>query len=176
MTEASNESRPTPSEVTASTTKSTHDVHNRIVKKFGGRHLIFRTTPNSMRILPRPYVLVSSFRGPIWVFYGLGQVWLTHKKLHEFAGWMARAPRLRSREVTAITEELGPDLESFINYCNESGIEGTILIEKKVIEFHWTFGFELEKEKLKVENADTLETRFQELVARYLQIKDKLNL
>ena len=143
---------------------------NRVIKKFGGRHLIFRTTPSKFRVLPRPYVIISSFRGPVWMFYGLGQVWLTHKKFHEFGGWMARTPRVGAKEVTAIAESLQPELESFISYCNEHGVEGTILLEKKVIEFHWTFGFELEKEKSKCENAQNLQSEFEQLSARFAEL------
>ena len=70
-------------------------VLNRVIKRFGGRHLIFRTQlGDSWRVLPKPYALVSTFRGPVWFFYGIGQVWVTHKKYREFDGWMARVPRM----------------------------------------------------------------------------------
>ena len=157
------------------TTEDEHNqAQNRIIKKFGGRHLIFRTEPSKWRVFPKPYVLVSSFRGPIWVFYGVGQLWLTHKKFHEIGGWMARTPRVRSQEVTQITESIEPELAQFIEFCNEHGIEGTVLIEKEVIEFHWTFGFELEKESGKEEHAEELESHFQSVVDAYQRAKLQL--
>lgn len=84
---------------------------------------------------------------------------------------MARTPRVRSKEVTAITEKIEPELNSFIGFCNEHGIEGTVLIEKEVIEFHWTFGFELEQEAKKGEHADDLESHFQAVVEAYKKAK-----
>lgn len=156
--------------------QKTANSQNRIVRKFGGRHLIFRTTPSQWRVLPRSYVLVSSFRGPILFFYGVGQIWLTHKKFHEIGGWMARTPRIGAKEVTELTTKIESELASFIEFCNEHGVEGSILIEKKVIEFHWTFGFELEKEKTKPDNASQLDAHFQNVVDAYVSAKKEMGL
>ena len=49
------------------------------------------------------------------------------------------------------------------------------MIEKKVLEFHWTFGNEpLEAEKKKPECTSSLENNFQELVDAFLAAKEKL--
>ena len=147
---------------------------NRIVKRFGGRHLIFRTKTGGWWLVPQPYVLISSFRGPMWVFYGAGQIWLTHKKLREFGGWLARVPRLASKTVTQIVERLEPELTEFTSYCNEHGIEGTLVVETKCIEFHWTFGDELPSENEKGDHVSPLDAKFQKLCDRYLEIKQEL--
>jgi hypothetical protein len=149
---------------------------NRIIKRFGGRHLIFRTKVGGWRILPKPYILVSSFRGVVWVFYGAGQVWLTHHKLREIDGWMARVPRIFPSQVVKIMDAIEPELSAFITHCNEQGIDGTVVIEKRVIEFHWTFGHELETEKIKKENAGLLDQRFETLVNAYLKAKEELSI
>ena len=88
-------------------------VLNRIIKRFGGRHLIFRTEMGSWRWLPRPYALVSTFRGPIWLFYGAGQVWLTHRKYQEFDGWLSRVPRLPAPKTLQLLDKLTDDLTEF---------------------------------------------------------------
>ena len=149
---------------------------NKIIKRFGGRHLIFRTKTGGWWILPKPYILISSFRGPVWVFYGAGQIWVTHKKLREISGWMVRAPRFENKTVTQIVDKLEPEIAEFINFCNEHGIEGTLVIERRVIEFHWTFGDELDLEKHKKEQADTLESKFQSLCDDYVAVKSELGI
>ena len=147
---------------------------NRIIKRFGGRHLIFRTEMGSWRWLPRPYALVSTFRGPIWLFYGAGQVWVTHRKYQEFDGWLSRVPRLPAPKTIQLLDKLTASLTEFAHYCNEHGFEGTVVVEPKVIEFHWTFGYELEKEKMKTEKTDLLDAPFQKLVDAYLEAKKEL--
>ena len=149
---------------------------NRIIKRFGGRHLIFRTKTGGWWMIPRPYVLVSSFRGPMWVFYGAGQIWLTHKKLREFGGWLARIPRLANKKVLGIVEALDADITTFVDYCNDHGIEGTIVIETRCIEFHWTFGDELPKEEEKNTHASPLDEQFSQLCDRFLIVKNELGI
>lgn len=145
---------------------------NRIIKRFGGRHLIFRTQlDDGFRILPKPYAIVSTFRGPVWFFYGLGQVWLTHKKYHDFDGWMARLPRISAPRIQKLLDALESQLTEFTHHCNENGIEGTIIVEPTTIEFHWTFGYSLEKEKLKQEASTVLDSQFQKLVDAFLTVK-----
>ena len=142
---------------------------NKVVKRFGGRHLIFHTSTHKKSLLPKPYALVSSFRGSDWIFYGVGQVFLTHEALGEFEGWIARVPR-RSKShamFEKLVMTLEPELNAFIAYCNEHQIEGTIVLEEHVIEFHWSFGHELEQEKLKDENKSPLAKKFDELVAAF---------
>ncbi len=151
-------------------------VDEAVLRKFGGRLLIFRTTPSSFRLWPRPYVMISSFRGPVWMFYGAGQVWITHKKFREFSGWMARVSRFRNKAVLDIANQMTSDLESFVDYCNEHGIEGTLLIEAKVIEFHWTFGFDLEKENQKNEHAADVEAQFRKLSQHFVAVKQELGI
>jgi len=153
--------------------KSSTATDNKVVKRFGGRHLIFRTNAGKKSILPKPYALVSSFRRTDWLFYGVGQVFLTHEKLGQFQNWMARVPRgaKSHANLEKLLMSMEPELNSFIDHCNEHGIEGTIIIEENVIEFHWTFGEELEEEKLKDENKSPLAKKFDDLVAAYLREK-----
>lgn len=154
---------------------TTAGAQNKIVKRFGGRHLIFRQKTGGWWIVPKPYILVSSFRGPIWVFYGAGQIWLTHKKVEQLKSWIVRKPRFASKTVTDILNQIKPQVANFVDYCNEHSIEGTLVIEKKVLEFHWTFGnAPLPKEKEKPDNALDLDTIFKELVDSYLMAKTTL--
>ncbi len=147
---------------------------NRIIKRFGGRHLIFRTELGSWQFFRKPYALISPFRGPIWFFYGIGQIWVTHKKYHEFDGWMSRVPRLPAPKIVKLLDMLEEELTSITHYCNESGIEGTIVVEAKVIEFHWTFDYKVDKETEKKDKTDFLDAPFQKLVDKYLEAKATL--
>jgi len=150
---------------------------SRVVKKFGGRHLIFRQKVGGWWVVPKQYLLVSSFRGPVWIFYGAGQIWFTHKKDMEVENWIVRRPRFGAKPIKDILNQILPKLCEFINFCNAQSIEGTIVIERKVLEFHWTFGnAPLEKEKKKPENAETIESIFQELVDEFLQAKKTLGI
>ncbi len=149
-------------------------VTNRVVKRFGGRHLIFRTQLGKWRLFPRPYGLVSTFRGPVWFFYGVGQVWITHRKYHAYDGWLARVPRIWAPKITSLLDRLEPQITEFTHHCNEQGIEGTIVIEPTLLEFHWTFGYPLEQEKLKQEHADLLDSQFQKLVDAFLAAKAEI--
>lgn len=171
-TEKSSQSSSSATESAASDDK----MLDRVIKRFGGRHLIFRTQIRRWGILPRPYALVSTFRGPVWFFYGIGQVWVTHRKYRDFDGWMSRLPRIAAPKIAALLDELSDALTEFTHYCNEQGIEGTIVIESKVIEFHWTFGYELKREKSKMEKTDLLDAPFHKLVDAYLVAKEKVGL
>ena len=150
--------------------------NNKVIKRFGGRHLIFRTDAGKKSVLPTPYALVSSFRGPDWFFFGIGQVFLTHEKMCEFERWGARIPRSgKARaKLEKLLMQMEPELNSFIRYCNEHGIEGTIVVDSSVIEFHWTFGQELKDEKLKDQHKSPLETKFKRLVEAYLGEKSSI--
>jgi len=164
------------SETPTTSTSSSRDNQspvNRVIKRFGGRHLIFRTSMESgWRILPRSYALVSDFTGPVWFFYGLGQIWVTHKKFKRYDGWTARVPRFGGAKFVDLLSKLESDLIEFTHHCNENGIEGTVVLEPSLIEFHWTFGYSLEKEKMKPEQADTLDTQFNKLVEAFVGCKD----
>ncbi len=149
---------------------------NRIIKRLGGRHLIFRTQLRSWNILPRPYALVSTFRGPIWFFYGIGQVWVTHKGYREFDGWMSRIPRVPAPKIVQLLDKLESPLTEFTRYCNQHGIEGTIVIESNMIEFHWTFDYSVEKEAMKQSHTDILDQPFQQLVECFQQAKTELGI
>jgi hypothetical protein len=173
MSDSQDNSEPTTT--TTSSDESGNKILNRIIKRFGGRHLIFRTQlGEGFRIIPKPYALVSTFRGPVWFFYGLGQVWITHKKYHDFDGWMARIPRISADKVTKLLDKLENQISEFTHHCNEHGIEGTILVEPTTIEFHWTFGHSLEKEKMKDEASNILDDQFQKLVDAFLIAKEQI--
>ena len=164
----------TPADQSTPNPNGAGQILNRIIKRFGGRHLIFRTEMGAWRWLPRPYALVSTFRGPIWLFYGAGQVWVTHRKYQEFDGWLSRVPRLPAPRTIELLDSLKEPLNEFTHYCNENGLEGTVVVEPKVIEFHWTFGYELMQEKMKTEKTDLLDAPFQKLVDGYLAAKKEL--
>lgn len=145
-------------------------VSNRIIKRFGGRHLIFRTQVKGAGVWPRPYGLVSTFRGPVWFFYGVGQVWITHRKYQAYDGWLSRIPRFGGIRIKNLLDAMQPQITEFTHHCNEQGVEGTLVIEPQRIEFHWTFGYPLEQEKLKQENSEMLDDRFHQLVEAFLEV------
>ena len=167
---------PAPDSTESISNDNDKQVLNRVIKRFGGRHLIFRTQLGSWRFLPKPYALVSTFRGPIWFFYGIGQVWITHRKYREFDGWMSRVPRMSAPRIVELVDKLENPLTEFTHYCNEHGIEGTIVIEPRVIEFHWTFDYTVEKESMKQSHTDILDAPFKELVDCYLIAKTDLEM
>ncbi len=148
---------------------------NKIIKRYGGRHLIFRTKVGGWWFMPRSYALVSSFRGMVWAFYGIGQIWLTHRKTEKIGGWMTRRPRLGSSKIKQMIDAMEPQLAEFVSFCNENGIEGTVAIETKAIEFHWTFGFELSDETKKKEHCESVNAKFESLVKRFTEVQAKLN-
>ncbi len=117
--------------------------------------------------MPHPYLLISSFRGPVWVFYGIGQIWLTHRKLFRIGDWIVRTPRLRSRHLTEKLNQMKTPLKEFIGFCDAHGIQGTIVMERQILEFHWTFGFELEKEKQKPDHSAGMDVQFARLVEAF---------
>ena len=127
-------------------------------------------------MLPRPYALVSTFRGPVWFFYGIGQLWITHKKYRDFDGWMSRVPRVQADKIVQLLDKLDSPLTEFTRYCNQHGIEGTIVIESKIIEFHWTFDYSVAKEAMKQSHTDILDAPFQTLVDHYLKSKTELGI
>ena len=163
----------TTSVTTASNSNDGQSVVNRVIKRFGGRHLIFRTSMEpGWRILPRSYALVSDFIGPVWFFYGLGQIWVTHKKFKRYDGWTARIPRFGGAKLVELLEKLESELIEFTHHCNQNGIEGTVVLEPSLIEFHWTFGYSLEKEKMKPEQSDALDAQFNKLVEAFVSCRE----
>ena len=175
-TEQENESLSSASSSSTPPSETEGPVQNRIIKRLGGRHLIFRTRSGKGSLLPRAYALISNFRGPMWFFYGLGQVWLTHKKYKEYDGWLARVPRVWSPKITSLLDRLETAITRFTHYCNENGIEGTIVLEPSLIEFHWTFGYPLAVEKEKKEHSNLVEGEFQKLVDAFLVARKELDL
>ena len=166
-------SNPTPATETEQENADNVVVENRVIKRFGGRHLIFRTRiETGWHLLPRSYALISDFSGPVWFFYGLGQIWITHTKFKKYDCWTARVPRLGGSKLVKLLTALEPALITFTNHCNENGIEGTIVVEHDLIEFHWTFGYSLEKEKMKPEQSDVLDTQFNKLVEEFVASKE----
>jgi hypothetical protein len=160
---------------TAHDSKAKSSTLNRIIKRFGGRHLIFRTQlQKNWRVLPRSYGLVSDFCGPVWFFYGLGQIWVTHKKYRQYDGWTARVPRIGGAKIVKLLDSLESAITEFTHHCNTNGIEGTLVLEPEVIEFHWTFGYSLEKEKMKPEECGLLDSDFEKLVDAFLIAKESL--
>ncbi|MEL7496654.1 MAG: hypothetical protein AAFN77_03540 [Planctomycetota bacterium] len=170
-TDSSDEKKPSDGD-----TLSTQDSLNRVIKTLGGRHLIFRTQLDPWILIPKPYALISDFRGAVWFFYGLGQIWLTHKKYAEYDGWTARVSRLGSEKVKKLLDQLQGPITEFTHFCNEEGIEGTIVLDPGIIEFHWTFGYALKAEKEKPEKAHPVEAHFKTLVDAFLAAKSELRI
>ena len=137
---------------------------NKIIRRFGGRHFVYRVKYDRWWMIPKPYALISSIRGPVWAFYGVGQIWITHKKWREIEGWFARISRVGADALSELIASLQEPLESFIRGCNENEIRGTIVIEKKVIEFHWTVGRHVQKPEKCDERDQWLEAHFKILV------------
>ena len=89
---------------------------------------------------------------------------------------MARVPRFVSSSVKKILERIEPKLAEFITFCNDKGVEGTVVVERKCLEFHWQCGVELDKEKFKRENSDELDRRFHELVDEFIAAKKEIGI
>ncbi len=146
-----------------------------IVHRLGGRHLIFRLNKGQglWRFVPRPYVLISCIQGPLWVFYGIGQIWLTHKKAKNIKDWAVRVPRFLSPSLIQLVDRLEPDIERFVDYCNDKGFTATLVIEKKVIEIHWTRRKTepAEAEQKNDQPEKTIDEMFNELAQRFVALQ-----
>ena len=77
-------------------------------------------------------------------------------------------PRIGGSKLIKLLTEMEPALTEFTRHCNENGIEGTVVVEHNLIEFHWTFGYSLEKEKMKPEQSDVLDSQFNKLVEAFV--------
>lgn len=121
-----------------SATSDSDAVQKRIVTRAGGRHLVFRINEGRHWFLPRPYALISNIEGSILVFYGIGQIWVTHRKLRRINDWLVRVPRFVAKRIVRIVDGLEPDIAEFIEHIQHLDLIGTLIIERKVIEFHWT--------------------------------------
>lgn len=145
----------------------------KIIRRLGGHHLIFRLKKGPWWMIPKPYVLVSSIRGPLWVFYGIGQIWITHKKVKEIKNWSVRVPRFINKRLLQLVDRLEPEIEKFIDYCETEGLTATLVIERKIIECHWTMR---QKEK-KEEEADgsihqiKIDERFNLLAQKFVEMQ-----
>ena len=113
-------------------------VEKRVMTRAGGRHLVFRINEGRHWFLPRPYALISNIEGSILVFYGVGQIWITHRKLRRINDWLVRVPRFVSKKIITIVDQLEPDIAEFIEHVQHLDLIGTLVVERKVIEFHWT--------------------------------------
>ena len=122
----------------SSLSSSSDSVDKRVIKKAGGRHLVYRINRGRWWFLPKPYALISNIEGSILVFYGAGQIWATHKKLRRINEWMVRIPRFISKRIVKIVDDLQQNISDFIEQIDEPGVIGTLVVERKVIEFHWT--------------------------------------
>lgn len=156
-----------PDTIADSNSKSTQPAG--FTRRLGGRHLIFRNHESGWSWIPRPYALISDFSGPVWFFYGLGQIWLSHQVVAEFDGWKARVPRIGGGKIKDLVSRLEPELTEFAHLCNEQGIEGTLVMELGLLEFHWTFDYDLKQERDKPEHADRIADRFQKLARAFEQ-------
>ena len=136
---------------------------DQIIQRLGGRHLILRRKWGSRPWFPTPSALISDFRGPVWAFYGLGQIWLTHQHYRSYDGWNSRVSRYRGVPLIETLDQMEAAINRFTHFCNEHGIEGTIVIEPHEIEFHWTFGYQLASERDKPQHADAMEREFSRL-------------
>lgn len=110
----------------------------RVIRKARGRHLVYRKSHGSLWFLPHPYALISNIEGSLLAFYGIGQLWATHRKLRRINDWYVRVPRFISKRIISLIDELEPHIDDFIEAVEQLGIIGTLIIERRVIEFHWT--------------------------------------
>ncbi|MEZ6093102.1 MAG: hypothetical protein R3C03_02525 [Pirellulaceae bacterium] len=111
-------------------------------------------------MIANPYAFVSSVSGPVWFFYGIGQIWLTHEKSGAIDGWQIRLPRVRAKQFDATIQSLKEPLTSFVQFCNEHQIEGTIVLEQYEIEFHWLFGQGMKGGKQEPQLQNEIEKQF----------------
>ncbi len=144
----------------------------KVIQRLGGHHLILRLKKGRWWFVPKPYVLVSSIEGPLWVFYGLGQIWLTHKKVKYIKDWSVRVPRLVSGRLLDLIDRLEPDIENFIDYCNDQGLTATLVIERKVIECHWTLRrTEKQEENKGAHRKPDINSKFNELAEKFVNMQ-----
>ncbi len=113
-------------------------VEKRIVRRAGGRHLVFRIQRPRNWLVPRPYALISNIEGPLWMFYGVGQVWITHRRIKRIRDWTLRVPRVVSHRIIELVGKLEQDIDRFISQIEDQDLIGTVLIDRRTIEFHWT--------------------------------------
>ena len=137
-----------------------------------GRHLMFRLNKNRLRFWPKPYVILSSIEGPIWVFFGAGQLWLTHRRVRRINEWLLRIPRFRSPKLMKLIDRLEPDLVEFIEYCESQDIIGALFIERELIEFHWSLRKRECQDKGDRKNREVIiDPQFNRLAQRFAELQ-----
>jgi len=85
------------------------------------------------------------------------------------AGWM-RLPNMQ------VPKQGGCTISSDHRSTRDKGVEGTVVVEQKCLEFHWQCGVELDKEKFKRENSNELDRRFHELVNEFIAAKKEIGI
>lgn len=147
-------------------------VDKRVIKRVGGRHLVYRVKEGAWRWLPRPYALISNIEGLILVFYGAGQIWVTHRKRHRINEWIVRVPRFASKRMVQIVQELETPISEFIEQVNDLDLIGTLILERRAIEFHWT----VPRDKLgdrqpDVDREQVINASFNQLATAFAQLQ-----
>ena len=138
MTSETNSTPSNANSVTGTGDAKVKPIAKKVIQKAGGRHLVFRIKRGPWWFLPKPYALISNIEGSILFFYGIGQIWVTHKKERRINDWMLRVPRFISKRINWLVNELQPEIVKFIDQIQEVEIIGTLIIERRVVEFHWT--------------------------------------
>lgn len=151
--------------------RAAETVRKKIVQRAGGRHLIFRIKNERMSLLPKPYALISNIEGSIWIFYGVGQIWITHRKLRKIRDWHVRVPRLTSKRVIEIIEKLEKDIEDFIEHVDNQGLIGTLVVERKVIEFHWTVPKAVADTQPNLDRKTVIDLQFNKLATTFAKLQ-----
>ncbi len=147
-------------------------IAKRVIQRAGGRHLVFRINKGPLWFVPKPYALISNIEGTILFFYGFGQIWVTHKKLRRIAEWFVRVPRFASKHIKRIVGELEPQIQTFIADVEKLGLIGTLVVERKVIEFHWTVPRDQRGDADQIADRKTkIDTAFNQLAAGFAKLQ-----
>ena len=138
MSQPSSDSSPNHPENTAANKTVNPEIDKHVIAKAGGRHLVYRINRGPWWFLPKPYAMISNIEGSVLFFYGVGQIWVTHKRIRRINEWWLRVPRFISKRLVGVIDTLEPQISEFIDRVDELEVIGTLLIERRVIEFHWT--------------------------------------
>jgi len=145
-------------------------VDKRVIKQAGGRHLVFRINRGPWWFLPKPYAMISNIEGSLLLFYGMGQLWATHRKQRIINDWIVRVPRLISKRIVGIVDELEKEIAEFVEKIDELGVIGTIMIERHVIEFHWTVPRQ-QRNDPRTDLHSTVDREFNRLAKAYAELQ-----
>ncbi len=140
-------------------------IEARVTRHAGGNHLVYRVDRLNQPLKSAGRAILSSFEGPVLAFYGFGQIWVTHRKVRRINGWWLRLPRVGSKRLSDLVDRLEPDLFAFLQIIKRLDLQGTLIVERFSLEFHWTVrpGQSEKHFSDNVGHENALETAFHEL-------------